>query len=189
VVAESQAALGASVGEQRVDLEAVYREHAPMVKRWAQRLGGPSVDLEDVVHEVFLVAHRRLRTFHDGGGSIATWLYRTTMHITYKHLRKQRVGRWLRGLGGEPLDEARSPDPGPLERLERQQSVRTVYRALEGLNRNHRAVVILYEIEGLSGEEIATLMNTKLATVWVWLHRGRAKFLERLKALGEEGAR
>ena len=71
--------------------------------------------------------------------------------------------------------------------LERQHAARTVYRALDGLNSNQRAVVILYELEGMSGEQIATLMDTKLATVWVWLHRGRAKFLERLKALGEEG--
>jgi RNA polymerase sigma factor (sigma-70 family) len=188
VVAKSEAALGASVAEQRFDLETVYREHKAMVKRWAQRLGGPAVDVEDVVHEVFLVAHRRLPAFHsDGGGSIATWLYRTTMHVTYKQLRKQRVGRWLRGLSGDFAAGIGSADPGPHETLERRQATGTVYRALEGLKQNHRSVVILYEIEGLSGEEIATLMDVKIATVWVWLHRGRAKFLERLKALGEEG--
>ena len=42
-----------------------------------------------------------------------------------------------------------------------------------------------FRIAGL-GEQIAALLQTKLATVWVWLHRGRAKFLERLEALGEE---
>jgi RNA polymerase sigma-70 factor (ECF subfamily) len=78
-------------------------------------------------------------------------------------------------------------DLGPYESVERQQAARLVYRALDGLNHKHRTAVILYELEGHSGEEIAELMGTKLATVWVWLHRGRAKFLERLRALTSEG--
>ena len=45
-----------------VDVEELYRLHARSVARWAARLGGPGVDVEDVVQEVFLVAKRRLRT-------------------------------------------------------------------------------------------------------------------------------
>jgi RNA polymerase sigma-70 factor (ECF subfamily) len=158
------------------------------VKRWAQRLGGPGIDVEDVVHEVFLVAHRRLALFRSGG-NVSTWLYRTTVHVTHKQRRKQRLGRWLRGLAGQFTDDVGSPDAGPHETLERQRASRLVYRALDGLNQNQRSVVILYELEGLSGEEIAAVMETKVGTVWVWLHRGRAKFLERLKALDQEAIR
>jgi RNA polymerase sigma-70 factor (ECF subfamily) len=186
LVAKSEAAVLAGVGGERLELESIYRQHAALVKRWALRLGGPTVDVEDVVHEVFLVAHRRLPEFR-GDARITTWLYRITLHIAHKQARKQRTRRWLRGLAGAFADDVRSEQPGPYETVERQHAARTVYKALDGLNRNQRAVVILYEIEGLSGEEIAALMDTKISTVWVWLHRGRAKFLERLKALGEEG--
>jgi len=184
-VAKAQPAVVAGGGGE-YQLASVYREHAAAVKRWVLRLGGPAIDVEDTVQEVFLVVQRRLSEFR-GDSQLTTWLYRITANVVYKQVRKQRARRWLRGLAGMSLDDVKSEVPGPYESVERQHAARTVYRALEGLSRNHRTVVILYELEGLSGEEIATLMATKLATVWVWLHRGRAKFIERLKALGEEG--
>jgi hypothetical protein len=46
----------------------------------------------------------------------------------------------------------------------------------------------LFEIEGLSGEEIATRTGTKVATVWVQLHRGRARFLTRLRDMEKRGS-
>src|SRR6185436_10864179 len=76
--------------------------------------------------------------------------------------RKQRLGRWLRGLAGQFADDVGSPDAGPHESLERQRASRIVYRALDGLSQNQRTVVILYELEGLSGEEIAAVMETKV---------------------------
>jgi RNA polymerase sigma-70 factor (ECF subfamily) len=186
VVAKAEAAQVAGAVGQRSLLETLYREHAAIVKRWALRLGGPGIDVEDAVHEVFLVVHRRLPEFR-GDARITTWLYSITSKVVHKQVRKQRTRRWLSGLAGAFTDDVRSELPGPYESVERQQAARTVYRALEGLNDNHRQVVILYELEGMSGEEIAALLQTKLATVWVWLHRGRARFLGRLKALGEEG--
>jgi RNA polymerase sigma-70 factor (ECF subfamily) len=185
VVAKAEAAVVAGAVGQRTLLESVYREHAAIVKRWALRLGGPGIDIEDAVHEVFLVVQRRLPEFR-GDAQITTWLYRITSNVVHKQVRKQRTRRWLSGLGAF-ADDVKSDLTGPYETVERQHAARTVYRALEGLKENHRSVVILYELEGMSGEEIAALLQTKLATVWVWLHRGRAKFLERLKALGEEG--
>src|SRR5205823_4400364 len=63
VVAKAEAALAAgAVGGQSL-LESVYREHAALVKRWALRLGGPAIDVEDTVQEVFLVVQRRLPEF------------------------------------------------------------------------------------------------------------------------------
>ena len=44
-------------------LEGLYRAHAPLVARWAAHLGGPSVDVEDVVHEIFIIVRRRLPEF------------------------------------------------------------------------------------------------------------------------------
>jgi RNA polymerase sigma-70 factor (ECF subfamily) len=170
----------------RLELGTLYRDHADQVKRWALRLCGPHVDVEDVVHEVFLVAQRRLPEFR-GDAKITTWLYRITERIALKQGRKQRLRRWLGGLGTDYAEEPAPEHAGPHASVERQQAARLVYTALDALNHKHRAVVILYELEGLSGEEIARLMDVKIATVWVWLHRGRAKFLERLRQLQPEG--
>jgi len=165
------------------ELSDVYRRHAEAVKRWALRLGGPALDAEDIVHEVFLIAHRRLGEFR-GEAKLTTWLYRITLRVVRKQATRQRLGRWLRGLVGDFADEVTEERFGPYESVERREAARLVYQALDALPHRQRAAVILYELEGHSGEEIAELMGTKLATVWVWLHRGRAKFLERLRALG-----
>ena len=59
------------------DLDAIYRAHAGTVARWAAKLAGPGNDVEDLVHEVFLVARRRLPEFR-GDAKVTTWLYRIT---------------------------------------------------------------------------------------------------------------
>jgi RNA polymerase sigma-70 factor (ECF subfamily) len=168
--------------ERALELGAVYRAHADLVQRWALRLGGPALDAEDIVHEVFLVVQRRLPEFR-GDAKVTTWLYRITSRVVRKQATRQRLRRWARGLLGDIADEL--PDHGldPYQTAERRDAARLVYRALDGLPHHQRAVVVLYELEGRSGAEIAELMGAKLATIWVWLHRGRAKFLARLTAL------
>src|SRR5204862_7805739 len=79
------------------DVALLYRAHAAKVGRWAPRLGGPSIEAEDVVQEVFLVAKRRLRAFPpDGGGSATTWLFRATDRLVKAPRRKQRLRRLVR---------------------------------------------------------------------------------------------
>src|SRR4051812_31687398 len=95
-----QVAFVAEDSRPALELSAIYREHSELVRRWALRLGGPGLDVEDVAHEVFLVAHRRLREFR-GEAKLTTWLYRITLRVVRKQAAKQRIGRWLRGLVGD----------------------------------------------------------------------------------------
>jgi RNA polymerase sigma-70 factor (ECF subfamily) len=169
-----------------LEIGSLYRAHAAEVERWVARLGGPGVDAEDVVQEVFLVAQRRLPEWR-AEAKVTTWLYRITERVVHRQRRRQRLGRWLRGLTGDYADELPAERLTPVEDLERKEAARVVYAALDALPRNMRAAVVLFEIDGLSGEEIAALTGTKLATVWVQLHRGRARFLERLRALEKRG--
>jgi RNA polymerase sigma-70 factor (ECF subfamily) len=72
-----------------------------------------------------------------------------------------------------------APSPStPQEEIERRERHVRLYQALDQLPDGYRTALILYEIEGLSGEEVAELTGTSLGTVWVRLHRGRAKLLE-----------
>jgi RNA polymerase sigma-70 factor (ECF subfamily) len=169
------------------DFDGIYRAHAARVARWAARLGGPIVDVEDAVQEVFLTVHRLLPGFR-GEAQVTTWLYRITANVVRHRRRKERLRRWLGGSSDEVAAQLESPRPTPVEDLERRQATELVYRVLDGLAERARTLVILFELEGLSGEQIAELMGLSLSNVWVSLHRARAQFLAQLQKL-ERAAR
>ena len=159
-----------------MDIDALYRAHDRSVLRWAIRLGGPGVDAEDVVQDVFLIAKRKLRSF-EGPGQITTWLFRTTEKVVQSARRKQRMRRWL-SLASEvgPTTMA-APSATPMESLQRHRDIAEVYRVLDELPARERRVIILFELEGLSTQEIGELTGAKVGTIRVWLFRARARFL------------
>jgi RNA polymerase sigma-70 factor (ECF subfamily) len=163
------------------DLDTLYRTHAPTVARWAARLAGPLVDVEDLVHEVFLVVRRRLPEFR-GDAKVTTWLFRITEHVAQESRRKARFRRWFsRARKLEIQHATATPHLTPVDELERRQSSETVHRILERLPDKYRKVLILFELEELSGEEIAVLTGIKPSTVWVHLHRARVRFTAEMK--------
>jgi RNA polymerase sigma-70 factor, ECF subfamily len=162
------------------DLDEVYRSHAETVARWVGHLGGPAADVDDLVHEIFLVADRRLAEFR-GEAKLTTWLYRITARVVSGRRRNDRIRRWLGRTRRIDVERALSATPlTPIEELERRRATETVYRILDRLPENYREVLILFELEGASGDEIAALTGRKLATVWVHLHRARARFLQEM---------
>jgi len=166
--------------EEPGGFDALYREHAGRVARWAARLGGPSVDVDEVVQEVFLVVHQQLPSFR-GEARVTTWLYRITANIA-RHRRRR--ARWWRLLAGEPadaLDRLPSPRPTPVEELERRQAADRVYRILDGMNDRYRTLLILFELEGLDADAISELTGHRPETLWVALHRARTQFVARLQ--------
>jgi len=164
-----------SGGAAAVDVAEIYRRHACDVARWAARLGGPGIDTDDVVQDVFLVARRRLARF-EGPASITTWLFRATEKIVLAARRKARLRRWLARLPVDLAPAVPRPHVTPLERIERADTVAAVYRLLDRLPERQRRLLILFEIEGLSTAEIAALTDSRVPTVRVWLHRARARF-------------
>jgi RNA polymerase sigma-70 factor (ECF subfamily) len=168
------------------DLETVYRAYAPTVARWAAKLAGPLVDVDDLVHEVFLVVRRRMPEFR-GDAKITTWLYRITERVAQKGRRKDRFRRWFSHARQLEIERTMaSPHLTPVDEFERRESTEAVYRILDRLPGKYRNVLVLFELEELSGEEIATLTGLKLATVWVHLHRARARFIAEMKRDSEK---
>jgi RNA polymerase sigma-70 factor (ECF subfamily) len=173
---------------QPLDLETIYRQHADAVAVWAKRMGGPGLDIEDIVHEVFLIAQRRLPEWR-GDAKITTWLYEVTFRVVHDRRRRRRWLRWLptrRGGdpfgGGDDLSQMAADQPGALELLERHESSTALYKILDDIGEKYRTVIILFELEGLSGEQIAALTGTSLANVWIRLYRGRRKAMKRFIA-------
>ena len=160
-------------------VDVLYDAYAADVTRWARRLAGPAADIEDLVHDVFVIALQRIHTFH-GDAKVRTWLFRTTHHV----VRNQNRRRFLRGLlfrrREDEMAAALSIPATPMQELERREEHERLYHALDRLPDRYRTAIILYDIDGLGGEEIAELTGVNVGTVWVRLHRGRAKLLEQL---------
>jgi len=159
-----------------LNISNLFRQYSRTVARWAARLGGPGIDVEDVVQDVFLIARRRLGQF-SGDAKITTWLFRTTERVVHGLRRKQRWVRWLARSGDEVAPHLTNPRLTPVEAFERHEATTAVYRILNRMGAKYRRVIILFEIEGLSTDEIARLTGTSPANVRVWLCRGRAQFL------------
>jgi RNA polymerase sigma-70 factor (ECF subfamily) len=166
---------------EKLDFDAVYRTHAQTVARWAARLGGPGVDVEDITQEVFVVADRRLREFRHES-QLSTWLFSVTAKIVANDQRRRRIRRWwLRLTPNAGRDVAAAADT-PLEELEKRERRRQFYEALDALSERQRRLLVLFELEGLPIAEIATLTGIRPGNVRVLLHRARAAFLQRMTA-------
>jgi RNA polymerase sigma-70 factor (ECF subfamily) len=171
-----------SSAQEPRDLGALYRTHVRRVASWVARLAGPELDLEDTVQEVFITVRDLLPRFR-GEASVTSWLYQVTARVVLRERRRSRWRRWLRGSAEETAGQLVSNRPTPVEELERREAVAELYRILDGLGEKYRTVFILYELEELSGQEIAELTGLKLKTVWVHLHRARQRFDEKVARL------
>jgi RNA polymerase sigma-70 factor, ECF subfamily len=184
-------------GGAPLDVEAAYCAHVEDVARWARRLGGPTAEVEDIVHEVFLVVQRRVGEWR-GDARITTWLYEITLRVVRDRRRRWRWPRWswtassagfeVSGPGRDPTELA-SDQPDALDLLQRREATTLLYRILDGIGEKYRTVIILFELEGLSGEEIAKLTKTSLSNVWVRLFRARQKVLKGFLAWEAKGKR
>jgi len=143
-----------------LDFDQVFRAHAAYVAAIALKIVGRDDDLDDLVQEVFIEAHRNLRQLRDPG-ALKGWLARITVRRTIRKLRRTRV-LMLFGLDApsdyaEIADASATPDERALVAL--------AYRALERLPAAERAVWILRHVEGESLDAIAQMCACSKSTV------------------------
>ena len=158
----------------------LYDAHFDFAYRTARRLGAPDGEVEDVVHEAFEVAFRKLDTFHDG--LFSTWLFRIVANIVSGRLRKRRVREFFHGIWATEQE----PATASLEAtVAARQSLEQVGEVMRKLSPEKREVFALHELEGLSHDQIATFVGCKVETVRTRLHYARKDFekLARLKGL------
>lgn len=158
-----------------LDIGALYTAHAAFLARTVARLTGVGAHVDDVVQEVFLIAHRKhdvVAEHPDPRG----WLYRTARHVVQHHRRSiARRIRLAEAVGHEP-DMAHEALPD--EQMERKRHGDAIRAVVASLPDKQREVFVLYELEQLSGEEIATMLELPTGTVWTRLHHGRKRFKE-----------
>jgi RNA polymerase sigma-70 factor (ECF subfamily) len=170
--------------EGRIDAEALFRAHAPFVAAFLHRLGTPQSEVDDLVQEVFLVAHRK-GGYVPGAGQPRTWLAAIALRVARSgHRSRSRRREAPEELALDSLVYG-GKDPG--EALEIQKSLARVQQALQTLDLEHRAAFVLYEIEGEPCETIAASFDVPVGTIYSRLHHARRRFLEAYSDLGQEG--
>jgi RNA polymerase sigma-70 factor, ECF subfamily len=162
---------------QRGDAEAfreLFRAHRQDVARLAQRMLGRTIDLEDIIQEVFLQVHRSIRDFRHGA-RFSTWLYRVTVNVVLMHRRAAKS----RPSFSEAPEGVAAVDQRPLsdDQLERQRRVAAFHRLLDRLSEKKRLVFVLHELEGLSPGEIAKIVGSPVLTVRTRLFYARRELL------------
>jgi RNA polymerase sigma-70 factor (ECF subfamily) len=159
--------------------EALVERHRDVVFRVASRVAGRA-DAEDVTQDAFLRAFHRLERFR-ADASFRAWLLQIAHNAAVDHLTRRRP---------EPVEDAGEQEHGPerevarlpAERLESRERIARLERKLRGLSPEHRAVLVLRDIEGLSYEEIAGITQAPLGTVKTRLFRARRHLIEMLRA-------
>ena len=165
---------GSGGDRSRADFRSFYDAWFEDVSRWARALGGLEADREDIVQEVFLVVRRRFAAFD--GVNPAGWLYR----ITRRQVRDFRRRSWVKHIFtrrrfAEP-DALPGGGGGPAAALEDKEKQRILHAILDKMHEDRRGAFVLFEIDGLSGEEIARIQNIPVNTVWTRLHHARKEF-------------
>jgi RNA polymerase sigma-70 factor (ECF subfamily) len=158
------------------DLRRLYADHADFVRRVVLKLGGPSTDADDLMQEVFLVALHRMDSLQDP--SLArSWLYGISVRVVAAARRRAKLRRVF------SLDEGHEPQAmdTPVSAFEKREASEKVYRLLDKISEKKRSVFIMYELEGMSGEEIAAVVGCPVKTVWTRLHHARKEFLAKLE--------
>lgn len=171
--------------DRRTRLAALYEAHADFIVRVARQLGAPAEQAEDIVHDVFLVVHRRLSDYDEGRGSMRAWLYGIARNVVHHRLRSATRGDRRLRLLPDP-----EPPPGPDERLARARAGEVVETFLAGVDEDRRMVFALIEIEGMSAPEVAQALAVNLNTVYSRLRLVRQQFNQYIRRLhGERGVR
>jgi RNA polymerase sigma-70 factor (ECF subfamily) len=157
-------------GEARA-MEMLYHQFKRRVFGMAHRIVGVS-DAEEVAQEVFVRVFRGLASFR-GDSALSTWIYRLTVNASLSHLakrgRRQEVSDdGLIELAAPPLAER---DSALASRIE---------AALTRLPAGYRAILVLHDVEGLSHEECAAILECRIGTCKSQLHKARARMRELL---------
>ncbi len=160
----------AASGHERLDIREIAREHYDAVYRFCARRVGPD-RAADVAQETFLTVQRVISKFR-GESSVRTWLFGVAQNECRRAIRKQ-------GLECSALEYALDVSSGG-EGEEAIVNREILRKALEELSDEHRDVVLLHEMEGLTYEEAAEVLGIPVGTVKSRLHHA---FLNLRRAL------
>lgn len=164
-------------------------EHYDRIFRAARFMSGNTAVAEELVQETFLAAAESLRSFR-GRSSTYTWLYGILLNKFRRWLRhKEAAALSVQAMfqddeDGHLQETLEAAWPGPVENAERNEAVERVREAINGLTADHRSVITLRFIEGMTYEEIADALDCPIGTVKSRIHYALQKIGRRLSEPG-----
>src|SRR3954452_9858891 len=170
-LADSRLAVAASRGDDAA-FATLYARYAPRIEGYLARMLGDRHLAEDVTHEVFVSALRRLRQDRPPI-AFGPWLFRIARNAAIDVHRRAQLARHV-PLSGEPEDVAGGGD-APEDAAEVRHRISLLLGALDGLTESHRNVLVLRELEGLSNGEIAERLGVTRPAVEALLFRARGR--------------
>ncbi len=152
---------------------AVYDAQASFVWRNLRRLGVEEADVEDKVQEVFVVAHRRWGEFVDLGFGPKAWLFQIVLRVASDARRHRR--RHPVDPDGGVAQESQFMEAPQTAEVARKEALTLLDRALEMIEVDRRAVLVLHEIEQMTAPEIARTLEIPMNTVYSRLRVARTE--------------
>jgi RNA polymerase sigma-70 factor (ECF subfamily) len=161
----------------------LVRRYQDRLYNTVYRLVDNADDAQDVVQEAFLSAYQSLASFH-GDSAFFTWLYRIAVNTAISMKRKQRVMVRIDGAREgtpsiDPLDPSDLNRPG--HALEQAEQEKRIQQALARLSPEHRAVLVMKDMEGQKYETMAEVLEVPIGTIRSRLHRARLELRELLE--------
>jgi RNA polymerase sigma-70 factor (ECF subfamily) len=184
---DQQLVLRAQGGDKRA-FELLVMKYQRKLGRLLSRFVRDPAEVEDVAQEAFIKAYRALPTFR-GDSAFYTWLYRIAINTAKNYL--VAMGRRAPTTTGVDIDEAENFEDAdqlrdtntPESEFEGKEIAGAVNKAMDALPEDLRTAITLREIEGLSYEEIANVMNCPIGTVRSRIFRAREAIAAELRPL------
>ena len=147
---------------------------------------GSTEEARDVVQDAFVQAFMKLGSFHRSS-AFYTWLYRIAFNVAISRRRRRKPTASIEQSPRSVGARTRGPRPVPLPSGSNGKSGSTqVQAALAAMSEEHRAVLVLREMDGLCYETIAEVLDLPVGTVRSRLHRARLELREQLKEVLQE---
>lgn len=184
---DQELVLRAQRGDKRA-FELLVAKYQRKLGRLLSRMVRDPAEVEDVTQEAFIKAYRALGNFR-GDSAFYTWLYRIGINTAKNYLvamgRRAPTTTEFDNEDAENFEEADALRDAstPESEMHGKQIAATVNRAMDALPPDLRTAITLREIEGLSYEEIATLMNCPIGTVRSRIFRAREAIAAELRPL------
>jgi RNA polymerase sigma-70 factor (ECF subfamily) len=164
-----------SAQDQHLDSAELFKRHAPFVAKFILRMGAPRADLDDLMQDVFLIAHRN-GGYQPGPAKPTTYLASIAFRLVHTERRKRRVRGFVES-DEERVEQAScsgTPESAALHREE----LKRLQRALDTLDDDKRAVFVLAELQGESVVSIAAGLGIPTDTAHSRLRTARRLFRE-----------
>lgn len=176
----SSVPLAAAGGDDQA-LSTLVLAYHNRVYRFGLRVCRDEFDADDAVQEAFIKLAGRPEVAQNVGA--LSWLMSVVRHACLRMLRPFARERRVLGERVIDLDEVESAQNNPQEALERWQLVQSVHTAIASLEQPYREVIVLRDLEGLSGEATCAALGLESATMKTRLHRARSRLREELQRL------